>query len=149
MSSLCSSPMKIKLNQLEEISKNRPVGYMEDCLSHGTIINDYLEITPSNYASLLVKYRGIVTHVKAQSSCCGNAMPPITQQIKNVSNAVGRVVKAVFNNQKIKASDEEIKRREIICNGCEYLNGKKCSRCGCYYKIKITLETEHCPEKKW
>ena len=143
--------MKIKLSQLKEMSKNRPSGYIEDCIAHGIVDDDILEIQPSEYAALLVKYRGNNAPIKQQSSCCGNnnAMPPITQQIRNVGNAAGRVIKAVFNNNKIKASDEEVNRREAICSGCEYKNGNRCSKCGCYYKIKIVLETEHCPEKKW
>ena len=135
------------------MSKNRPVGYIEDCIAHGIVDGDILEIQPSEYAALLAKYRGnnaSTTKFKQQSPCCGNnAMPPITQQIKNVGNALGRVTKAVLTNQKVKASDEEINRREVICAGCEYKNGNRCSKCGCWYEVKITLLTEKCPEKKW
>ena len=79
-------------------------------------------------------------------------LPPITDQIKNITNAAGKVVKAAIHGQKILASEELVAERRKICeNECELWMKEKhrCSKCGCYTSKKIKFETEHCPEKKW
>lgn len=40
------------------VAKNRPSGYVEDILSHGTLSGDMVALSDENYAKLFAKYRG-------------------------------------------------------------------------------------------
>ncbi len=47
--------------------------------------------------------------------------------------------------------DQEIlKMRWDICKGCEFLtDSNKCTKCGCYMKVKHKLAPAKCPIGKW
>lgn len=53
------------------------------------------------------------------------------------------------------ASDEEVARRFAICQGCEFYDGKACSKCGCpvnrerAYLSKLSWADQSCPVGKW
>ena len=49
--------MKILIEAIKANSKNRPDGYVADCLSQGVVNGEWLEIEPSSYRELLNKYR--------------------------------------------------------------------------------------------
>lgn len=49
-------------------------------------------------------------------------------------------------------SDDEIKAERLaICNECPFLNKQfvKCTKCGCFMKLKTTLLEAKCPVGKW
>jgi hypothetical protein len=54
-----------------------------------------------------------------------------------------------------RASDAEIERRFSICQGCEFYDGKACTRCGCpvvresRFVSKLAWANEKCPVGKW
>jgi hypothetical protein len=54
-----------------------------------------------------------------------------------------------------RASDAEIERRFAICQGCEFYDGKACTRCGCpvvresRFVSKLSWANESCPVGKW
>ena len=51
--------MKIlSLASLQRTSKNRPPGYLDDVLSHGTVEGDKVTLSDDAYAELVAKYRG-------------------------------------------------------------------------------------------
>lgn len=41
--------------------------------------------------------------------------------------------------------------RYNICKSCEFFleNTKRCSKCGCFLKIKTAVPAFHCPIDKW
>lgn len=53
------------------------------------------------------------------------------------------------------ASDEEVARRFAICQGCQFYDGKACSKCGCpvvrerKYLSKLSWADQSCPVGKW
>lgn len=49
--------MKIKLSEIERVSKDRPEGYVEHVISEGEIVGDYLEISSDALAKLRAIYR--------------------------------------------------------------------------------------------
>lgn len=142
--------MKIRLTKLKDKSKNRPVGYVEDVISKGTVSGDFLFITPNAYRELQVKYNSETPQIQSVGGCC-KKMPPVVTQIKNAMGAVGRVVHNAITFQDIKASPEDIQKRKSICESCEFLDvkRKRCSKCGCKYNLKLQLASEHCPVNKW
>jgi hypothetical protein len=58
--------MKIKLTQLRGSSHIRPEGYYEDCISKGTIVGEFLEISSEEYYKLVQKYRPGENNPKAK-----------------------------------------------------------------------------------
>lgn len=42
-------------------------------------------------------------------------------------------------------------QRLNVCLRCPHLQPKlmKCSKCGCFLKLKVRFESEHCPIGKW
>lgn len=57
----------------------------------------------------------------------------------------------LFNPNKPRSGEELAKYRLDICNSCEFLNKKtiRCKKCGCFMKLKTTLQGAMCPEGKW
>jgi len=39
--------------------------------------------------------------------------------------------------------------RLAICSDCVFFTGVRCTRCGCFMKVKTKLEHASCPEGKW
>lgn len=152
--------MKINLNVLKDVAKTRPEGYYQDVTSHGKVVGAYLEIDPPAYKHLLQKYSGPEGNVE-RKSCCGKTLqsgslntgsfPPLVQQMRNAIGAVSRLGGAIVHGNQVKATEEEVAKRQAICDGCEYYakDSQRCQKCGCFLKIKIKLETEHCPIQKW
>ena len=155
--------MKIRLNDLKEKAKNRPEGYLDDVLSRGTLEGDVFTIETPAYQALVEKYNPTALNPPVQSAgCCGGKaspsaplkrlqMPSVGVQMQNAAGAVGRTLKAAVMGERVKAPEDVIKSRQDICAGCEFLDKEKnkCSKCGCYYKVKITLAQEKCPIDKW
>lgn len=50
-----------------------------------------------------------------------------------------------------KSPDELAAYRLEICKGCEWFRPKTqtCKKCGCFMKLKTTLEKAKCPIGKW
>jgi len=49
-------------------------------------------------------------------------------------------------------SPEEIAQYRLeICKGCEFYKPKtnQCKKCGCFMKLKTTLQKAKCPIDKW
>ena len=76
-------------------------------------------------------------------------MPPVTEQVKNLTQAVARAVGALVTGNQVIADEETRRNRIAICEGCEMLQGWRCSKCGCSTAAKVALQTEKCPMAKW
>jgi hypothetical protein len=54
-----------------------------------------------------------------------------------------------------RATDEQVAERFAICQGCEFLSGGACSKCGCTvvrqakFISKLSWAAESCPVGKW
>lgn len=50
-----------------------------------------------------------------------------------------------------KSSEEESSRRYEICKGCPELIKltSQCKKCGCFMKLKTTIQAAVCPLGKW
>lgn len=54
-----------------------------------------------------------------------------------------------FDERVILATEEVRGARRAICEPCEFNYGGRCERCSCHIGIKVMLNTEQCPERKW
>lgn len=47
------------------------------------------------------------------------------------------------------AEENIIATRKEICNKCEFREGGKCGKCGCFLRHKTRLASESCPISRW
>ena len=49
------------------------------------------------------------------------------------------------------ASQEQAQQRYDTCKACESFKtiSKRCRECGCFMKVKVTLQNSTCPLGKW
>jgi hypothetical protein len=136
-----SAMKKIRVTDLERVMAHKPVGYVEDVISHGTVTDGVLFLEDSDYVQLQDKYR-----IKSAAPI---ARPSVAQKMSSASGAATRVVKAKAQGQVVTVSDEERDRRMAICQDCEFFTGLTCLKCGCVARWKTKLATEKCPVGKW
>ncbi len=57
----------------------------------------------------------------------------------------------LFDPNMPRSKRELIEQRLDICNSCEWFNKRvaKCKKCGCFMKLKTTLQDAKCPMEKW
>lgn len=57
----------------------------------------------------------------------------------------------LFDPNQPRSNKELIEYRLNICNSCEFINKRlmKCKKCGCFMKLKSTLNEAKCPIGKW
>lgn len=57
----------------------------------------------------------------------------------------------LFDPNQPRSNKELIEHRLEICNNCEFINKRlmKCKQCGCFMKLKSTLNNARCPIGKW
>jgi hypothetical protein len=102
---------------------------------------------------------GYVTHAKAGTAyhACETSKPrakPGLTLTQKAANFAASAVKHVAAGMP-RASDEERERRFAICQGCEFYDGKACTKCGCpvvrerQFISKLTWAGESCPVGKW
>jgi len=83
--------------------------------------------------------------------CCGkfNKMPSVTQQVKNLILSTANVLAQAALTGKIRAEPQVVGIRIGLCQKCRYLEGTRCTVCGCYIALKAGLKAESCPMRKW
>jgi hypothetical protein len=136
--------MRILITEIERKATTQPEGYLAEVLASGQLEGLYLSLSPGEYSRLRIKYNNQEVHKPLQ-------MPPGPVQIQNAANALVRNVKSVLQGNRLKAPDDIIKSREETCGKCEFWakDRRKCSICGCYTRVKITLAAESCPKGYW
>jgi hypothetical protein len=57
----------------------------------------------------------------------------------------------LLNPSMNRSSEETREFRLSVCRGCERFEPKleRCLECGCFMKLKVTLEDASCPIGKW
>jgi hypothetical protein len=79
------------------------------------------------------------------------AKPGLAQKAANFAASAAKHVAAGMPQ----CSDEERERRFAICQGCEFYDGKACTKCGCpvarekRFVSKLAWASEKCPVGKW
>lgn len=78
-------------------------------------------------------------------------LPSVPEQIANAAGAVFRLGMQFLTGGPMLVQPDELDRRLAICQPCEFFAGSRCTKCGCFGKLKARLESEtgKCPEKKW
>ncbi len=79
------------------------------------------------------------------------SLPHISTQMKTLGQSIVNNIKQIATGGSLRASEAETQRRLGICQTCPLFMADKmrCSICGCYLKVKATLQAERCPKAKW
>lgn len=77
------------------------------------------------------------------------SMPSIMEMAKNLMNDGGKIVNNALQGNKTLVSDEIREHRWSICTPCEHLQDNRCTKCGCFMKVKVAFVTSKCPIEKW
>lgn len=77
--------------------------------------------------------------------------PNFFQQVKNLSQLSGEVVKDVVTGQEIFVSEEIKQSRLEECYSCSHYEkeSKRCRACGCFLDYKTSVKSATCPIMKW
>lgn len=75
--------------------------------------------------------------------------PSVHEQVINLAQAVAKAAKALTKGEQVLADIPTREGRIEMCQSCDYLNGTRCAKCGCFTTKKISLQTENCPIGKW
>lgn len=77
--------------------------------------------------------------------------PSLSEQGKNLMDLIGQIASDGVIGKQIFASEFEQQRRYDICQVCEHFESraKRCKKCGCFMKNKVTFQSAECPIKKW
>jgi len=122
--------MKIHMNELRRRAPDRPRGYIEDCVSHGTVNGDWLELSDEQFDYLRRKYSA--------------DLPGPVEMLRNFGLAVLAWLDAGFPV----TDKHKFQGRMAECLKCLEWVDHRCRRCGCY-AVKQWLDTEACPIGKW
>lgn len=135
------------LQTIRNTAAKRPPGYIEDVISHGTVEGDTVTLSDEAYQLLVVKYRGTVTPPE-----------PVVLRQPSLMEKAANFAKSAVNHVAAgmpKATQEEVDRRFVICQGCEFLKDGACVKCGCpivrqaKFISKLSWANEKCPVGKW
>ena len=57
----------------------------------------------------------------------------------------------LFDPRQPRSQKDIMEERMAICKECPFLNQKalRCTKCGCYMRLKTTLHKAKCPVGKW
>lgn len=93
-----------------------------------------------NQSQIIQPSRKIITQPPLQ-------MPSRLQQGKNFAAASAAHVAAGMKSR----TDQEAAKCMGICKACEFFDGvrQRCSKCGCFMKVKTRWQSAHCPVGKW
>ena len=78
-------------------------------------------------------------------------LPPLAERLANFAASAAKHVVAGMP----RCTDQQIAERFAICQGCEFLSGGACSKCGCpvvreaRFVSKLSWANESCPVGKW
>jgi hypothetical protein len=106
--------------------------------------------TPEQIQDAHQRYLAIVKAERAAATP-PPAVPGFLQRAGNFAAAAVQHVAAGSP----RCTDEQVAARHAICAGCEYFDGKLCTKCGCpvsrerTYMGKLSWADQSCPVGKW
>jgi hypothetical protein len=77
--------------------------------------------------------------------------PSLGEQVKNFGSSFHELVSsAVQGNRLLAPKDTQLARLET-CKSCEFFDTsqERCTKCGCYLRVKTAFSYETCPVGKW
>jgi len=134
---------------VESCGKNNiePRNLSQFCMGIGTLIYGLNKYGKGDWQGAYTKaFKDI--NEQDNKDCCGKKedkpLPSILSQAKNLT---GAVIEHVSNGMKQAGNYEE---RIAFCESClEFRSDERCSKCGCFMKVKAKWAEQKCPLNKW
>jgi hypothetical protein len=76
-------------------------------------------------------------------------LPSVLQMAKNLMEDSTKIVTNALQGNSTLVSDDIRTQRWSTCQTCEFLLNDRCTKCGCFMKVKVAFQTSKCPEGKW
>ena len=76
-------------------------------------------------------------------------MPTKGTMAKNVVGSFAKNLKSLAGGNPLNADPKVIKERQAMCKACEFMQNKRCTKCGCWLQYKTILRAESCPADRW
>lgn len=78
-------------------------------------------------------------------------LPSKIDMAKNVIKSAAKNVKSVIDGNELRVNNLVFSVRMEICYGCDMFieDGERCSECGCFLSVKVSLFAEECPIGMW
>lgn len=76
-------------------------------------------------------------------------LPGMVEMAKNLMRDGTKIVSNVVQGNKTLVDDDVRESRWSTCQSCEFLLNDRCTKCGCFMKVKVAFHTSVCPENKW
>lgn len=91
-----------------------------------------------------------VTICPQEENCVGELeMPGVLDMAKNFIRDGSKIVGNALKGNNTLVTDEVRETRWSICQSCPFLQKDRCTKCGCFMKVKVAFQTSNCPEGKW
>jgi hypothetical protein len=80
-----------------------------------------------------------------------NNTPPLKEMVFGLTDAIKDSIQNLVSRGVILAKEEVADKRMQLCLDCEFFikDQCRCSKCGCFMKVKTRLDTSKCPVNKW
>tara|TARA_Y100000593_G_scaffold43386_2_gene83001 strand:- start:4823 stop:5980 length:1158 start_codon:yes stop_codon:yes gene_type:complete len=76
--------------------------------------------------------------------------PSLKTKAKSLAAAGKQVLRDITRHKRSPlAPRKESRRRQAICDGCEFYKNRRCTQCGCVMPAKVRLAHSFCPIGKW
>jgi hypothetical protein len=76
-------------------------------------------------------------------------LPSAMEMAKNLMRDGTTILKGALGGNKTLADDSLREHRWAICEACPMLQNNRCTKCGCFMKVKVAFAATKCPLKKW
>jgi hypothetical protein len=119
--------MRIKLSDLSAKVRDRPSGYLHDCLTHGTVKGRWIEFTDNAWRTLCRRYRP--------------SDPSREEMAEDYRAATMAHAARGFEI----VSEQIYKARLMVCDMCDR---EYCESCGAK-RPRLYWKWAKCPEGKW
>lgn len=76
-------------------------------------------------------------------------MPNVLDMAKNLMSDSTKIIKNALKGNTTLIDDQTRELRWNTCQSCEFLANDRCSKCGCFMKVKVAFVSSKCPVDKW
>lgn len=76
-------------------------------------------------------------------------LPSMLQMAKNLMEDGTKIISNAVKGNTTLVDDSVRENRWSVCETCPFLLDNRCTKCGCFMKVKVAFQTSKCPEGKW
>lgn len=81
--------------------------------------------------------------------CVDTSLPSVMEMAKNLMEDGTKILSNALKGNDTLVTDDVRNNRWSICTTCPMLIENRCTKCGCFMKVKVAFKTSKCPMDKW